>query len=1625
MGQDRKKKNKRIANRVKQNKYTARYGVFNTPSKFIEKNPQNNVEQTNVEQNAVPNEERAPELNNVEPVSNVPQSQQIFNGLPPQPRGPILTKEEMEKFPRTDKQPNVVQKPATQSVGEFVREFEQRHNITRINNNEQIRPRDKHAEIQQFIQSTPVKKTGQTADNINYEIEETFVIRENDRVNTHTVKVSDYNSHITKKLKTEIVTQKLRTDLQDILVAADFKGRPVADIVYDLHSRFSKISVSDGSINGPEANMHDMAMKFFNESYEAIGKADLTPKNRIIAAQNIADLMIRNYSPIAFVNVDEDLEQYIDKYVMKDTSLLRTQLESFNAPNVDKLIEEIDAAFENDFEYDKYEISENESVNTHTLNMPTYNILWINQVEKSNVTQSIRSELNSILKAAGINKEAAFALADEIHGPLSQTVAYDNSIDRNSINMRDVAARFFRDSYAAIDKSNLSPRNRIIAAQNIADLMIRNYSPIAFAKREELSQYADKYVVQNKTLLRGQLETLNVQNVDKLLSDVDLALENGFEYDQSAPIVPDPEPNVNSGQRVEEPVENLVKPIIPDFYQKLGKRMDSKDVTDRALLDIKYIIKEAGVADWDRATAISDASYSFVRNQINSIYNKETVTETKMSKDASTFFRSAFASLYGFGLGTKEQIIAAQKIANVMIANYSPVTFIEEGLEQYATDYVLNNREVFKAQLDMLRLFNTEALMDDVYAARGVYSEEETYTEFEKWLNYRRESDAVSGVVYNDLIEILTNAGYTDQHDAAELVRYIQRYGSRTIIDNPNLDGDNPNMHDIAMQFFEDSYVLIEPAGLSQKDAIITAQKVADVLLKNYSHAADEKDFEQYANNYVLGNTAFLRSVLEKFQVQNIDTLLADGDIKNAAGSGSRIPDMVNGARLREDPTGYIYDRARDGRVADEITGILVDAGVSKYVAEDLKVADILEDAYSSKNIPTDSVSMRDIAKHIFVSTYKDLTKREMAPNDKIGTVQKIADLILKNYSPVIRNRALKQYADNYVVNDSELLKETLTVLNVSENGQVIEDGEKKENVVAPVVNQNENNVQENEIDPAPAQNPAPKHDLDTIDGVQFHSTYLNVFVNVAKTSTKVKNSVSTILKAAGVEQDKVNTLALDEIVKDAYSPEKVPKAPVLMRDVAKHVFMSTYDALTKKGISPNDKIETTQKIADELLKSFSPIMYMHGTLDKYAESYVTGDKQLLQECLTALNSPQNESKEITENKNPKPSQRKAAPKTYDEKIRHYFGNSEQSEKYIQAHNEARVAVFTEKLKAFNNMYKVDVDSNAFASSVTEAWSLMTGDDKQKAISGREVLYNVFKDTLKKAFDVEKNASYNEHRLPEYVEITKSANELLRAAMYGLTDMYHNPDRKGLFEATAFGGLDAKDMGDLTAGESIWEKDQKSDEAWDIQAQEAKGIADKWLKEDKPYEKMISEMKALITANKEGIVSRKETLDKLTAAEWLLINNDKMTVEDPEDPFNRLPNWGNRYWKALTETREALGVDKYTSMRTMIQNDYEAMAKTVSSAYYNKTQIQLYVLDKDVRELSDSMEAQREQFTTQQRDVVIKNPQNEKKDEHKDEIRWQEPVESENERKKMKNEPKVFSNMVVDKQKDLKIDSVK
>lgn len=347
-----------------------------------------------------------------------------------------------------------------------------------------------------------------------------------------------------------------------------------------------------------------------------------------------------------------------------------------------------------------------------------------------------------------------------------------------------------------------------------------------------------------------------------------------------------------------------------------------------------------------------------------------------------------------------------------------------------------------------------------------------------------------------------------------------------------------------------------------------------------------------------------------------------------------------------------------------------------------------------------------------------------------------------------------------------------------------------------------------------------------------------------------------------------------------------------------------------------------------------------------------------------------------------------------------------------------KLTMFMDKLNTFNSMFKTDINANKFVDAVTTAWQLLQDEDRNVRLEGWGTLGDIFRDVLKEAFTAERDLSYKEHRLPDYAEIIRSSNYLMRVAMFNFTDLYSNKKKSYMFKSTAFGGLNAKDMAKLTSsGKSQWRMDQKSDKAWNIQSADARNIAKVWQKDADPYERLISEMKALAESGNGRIADadHRDIYNKLAAAEWMLINNEEMLIESSEKPGEKIPNWGNKYWKALLETREALGIPKHISIRELIQGDYAESSKAVNDINFNERQFEDHLLNAEVRGMFDSMEAQESEFKIQREEIKLNRTisDNHEVDIDSDAVRYPHPVHEENEFIKQRHSEKE-NNFIVD-----------
>ena len=100
------------------------------------------------------------------------------------------------------------------------------------------------------------------------------------------------------------------------------------------------------------------------------------------------------------------------------------------------------------------------------------------------------------------------------------------------------------------------------------------------------------------------------------------------------------------------------------------------------------------------------------------------------------------------------------------------------------------------------------------------------------------------------------------------------------------------------------------------------------------------------------------------------------------------------------------------------------------------------------------------------------------------------------------------------------------------------------------------------------------------------------------------------------------------------------------------------------------------------------------------------------------------------------------------------------------ANDSAYADMFVDKLKTFNDMYKTKLSRDKIVSALSDSWALITEGSEEKKADGKKQLKALFEAVLEHSFKVEKEVAYDEGRFPDYTEIIKSTNDLIRASMF-------------------------------------------------------------------------------------------------------------------------------------------------------------------------------------------------------------------------------------------------------------------
>ena len=279
----------------------------------------------------------------------------------------------------------------------------------------------------------------------------------------------------------------------------------------------------------PEAKemlAREYAVEAFRSAYDSLGlinyhetEDDIAKSDRWILAQNIADLMLNKFSPIAS---SSKYAKYGDGYFSKhpDPTVLgrRFTKQSELKDVVATVSKETNRAVPN-VDYELVDLVASKQALDRTIYESGYQNKHRIATNGFSKREAIKSQIVDILKVnADISEHRLPEKADSIFeanqtNALEHCKAMDGELAdaKRDDMMRDFARDLFESTYMLVRNNHVyyddNMVHRVIAAQKIADLILSTLTPAKF-DAVKYGKYADSYAVNNEEALREALENL-------------------------------------------------------------------------------------------------------------------------------------------------------------------------------------------------------------------------------------------------------------------------------------------------------------------------------------------------------------------------------------------------------------------------------------------------------------------------------------------------------------------------------------------------------------------------------------------------------------------------------------------------------------------------------------------------------------------------------------------------------------------------------------------------------------------------------------------------------------------------------------------------------------------------------------------------------------------------------------------------------------------------------------------------------------------------------------------------------------------------------------------------------------
>ena len=356
-------------------------------------------------------------------------------------------------------------------------------------------------------------------------------------------------------------------------------------------------------------------------------------------------------------------------------------------------------------------------------NTPHMNLRMFEQctgaVNNNELAQSVRQQLKNINDDEGLVNDVCKLPREKILGIYRNAIANNKNM-YSRLAATEMARELFIDIYRlTVTHDFTKMEKRIFMAQEMTDILMKNYSPVAFVPKV-FDDAADYYIVGHKSILNNTMLKAH-PNVYKHYTDKDT--EKVYDSGRSSKGgTGQIEAYINRRDNYKKEIQEYIdqnkamganvldadyikEDVISAYRVQYLDACGATKAIKANVSDVKTILNKAGVDESDKnAQKFVDG----IMFEMPSIYDNAShfarlngTFGDMMSYMSNEVFYRAYGNIQGYdGINEITRLALAQQLADVILKAYSPAKFNDACKPEYTNGFAISNAANIKVALD-------------------------------------------------------------------------------------------------------------------------------------------------------------------------------------------------------------------------------------------------------------------------------------------------------------------------------------------------------------------------------------------------------------------------------------------------------------------------------------------------------------------------------------------------------------------------------------------------------------------------------------------------------------------------------------------------------------------------------------------------------------------------------------------------------------------------------------------------------------------------------------------------------------------------------------------------------------